>query len=196
MSTPRERRSLMRFPMGASIARRLPRRKAGPSRDPLAAARAFRSYSSAMAQTGDQVLQGARALRDYAAQTLSTIVRIPSFSGKEEAVCRKIAALCAEAGFDEVRFDGLGSVIARVGKGPRKLAIDAHVDTVGVGDPSRWETDPFSGLVRDGLVLGRGTADQKGGAAAMIAAGTHAERPALRRPLQRVFHIHGSRRRL
>ena len=110
-------------------------------------------------------------LRDVSAETLSSIVKIPSFSGKEEAVCRKIASLCTEAGFDEVRFDGLGSVIARVGKGPRKLAFDAHIDTVGVGDPSRWTTDPFSGIVADGLVLGRGTADQKGGAAAMITAG-------------------------
>jgi putative selenium metabolism hydrolase len=124
-----------------------------------------------MTPTSVQVLESARRLRDYTAQALSTIVRIPSFSGKEEAVCRKIASLCTEAGFDEVRFDGLGSVIARVGKGPRKIVIDAHVDTVGVGDPSRWETDPFSGTIRDGLVLGRGTADQKGGAAAMIAAG-------------------------
>ncbi len=117
------------------------------------------------------ILESARRLRDWSAENLSAIVRIPSFSGKEEAVCRKIAALCTEAGFDEVRFDGLGSVIARVGTGPRKLAIDAHVDTVGVGDPSRWEREPFSGLVKDGLVHGRGTADQKGGAAAMITAG-------------------------
>jgi putative selenium metabolism hydrolase len=124
-----------------------------------------------MTQAGAKVLEMARRLRDYSAETLSSIVKIPSFSGKEEAVCRKIASLCSDAGFDEVRFDGLGSVIARVGKGPRKLAFDAHVDTVGVGDPARWETDPFSGLIRDGLVLGRGTADQKGGAAAMIAAG-------------------------
>ncbi len=109
--------------------------------------------------------------RHATADTLSSIVKIPSFSGKEEAVCRKIASLCQEAGFDEVRFDGLGSVIARIGKGPRKLAIDAHIDTVGVGDPSRWDTDPFSGIVKDGLVLGRGTADQKGGAASMISAG-------------------------
>jgi putative selenium metabolism hydrolase len=116
-------------------------------------------------------MEAARKLRDSTAATLSTIVKIPSFSGKEEAVCRKIASLCGEAGFDDVRFDGLGSVIARIGSGPRTLAIDAHIDTVGVGDPSRWATDPFSGLVRDGLVLGRGTADQKGGAAAMIAAG-------------------------
>ena len=124
-----------------------------------------------MASTSARVLESARRLRDYSAQTLSSIVQIPSFSGKEEAVCREIASLCGEAGFDEVRFDGLGSVIARIGSGPRSLAIDAHIDTVGVGDPSRWETDPFSGIVRDGMVLGRGTADQKGGAAAMIAAG-------------------------
>ena len=119
----------------------------------------------------DSVRALASEYRNAAADTLSTIVKIPSFSGKEEAVCRKIASLCEEAGFDDVRFDGLGSVIARVGNGPRTLAVDAHIDTVGVGDPSRWTTDPFSGIVRDGLVLGRGTADQKGGAASMITAG-------------------------
>ncbi|HET6487063.1 MAG TPA: YgeY family selenium metabolism-linked hydrolase [Spirochaetia bacterium] len=124
-----------------------------------------------MDTTGAGVLGAARALRDSSAQILSSIVRIPSFSGKEEAVCRAIADLCREARFDEVRFDGLGSVVARVGHGPRTLAIDAHVDTVGVGDRTRWEEDPFSGIIRDGLVLGRGTSDQKGGAAAMITAG-------------------------
>jgi len=123
-----------------------------------------------MAQTSALVLESARSLRDTSAEVLSTIVKIPSFSGKEEAVCRKIASLCTDVGCDEVRFDGLGSVVARVGKGPRSIVFDAHVDTVGVGDPARWATDPFSGIVRDGLVLGRGTADQKGGAAAMISA--------------------------
>ena len=131
----------------------------------------FGAYCVTMSLQSAPILDAARRLRDWSADVLSALVRIPSFSGKEDAVCRKISSLCAEAGFDEVRFDGLGSVVARVGRGPRKLAIDAHVDTVGVGDPARWETDPFSGLVRDGLVLGRGTADQKGGAAAMIAAG-------------------------
>ena len=117
------------------------------------------------------ILAAADRLRDWSAQNLSQIVQIPSFSGKEEAVCRKIAALCRDAGLRDVRFDGLGSVVARVGPGPRTLAIDAHVDTVGVGDASRWEMDPFSGLVQEGLVYGRGTADQKGVAAARITAG-------------------------
>ena len=117
------------------------------------------------------VLASARKLSDYTAETLSSIVKIPSFSGKEENVCRKIESLCREARFDDVRIDGLGNVIGRVGKGPRTIAFDAHIDTVGVGDRSRWETDPFSGTITDGKILGRGTSDQKGGAAAMISAG-------------------------
>ncbi len=119
----------------------------------------------------DTIRARAMSYRDFTAQTLSTLVKIPSFSGDEEKVCRKIEGLCREAGFDEVRIDGLGNVIARVGDGPWSLAFDAHVDTVGVGDPAQWELDPFSGLIRDGLVHGRGASDQKGGAAAMIAAG-------------------------
>ncbi len=121
--------------------------------------------------TPARILSAARKLRDFSSDTLSSIVKIPSLSGKEENVCRRIESLCRDAHFDEVRIDGLGNVIARVGAGPRRLAFDAHVDTVGVGDRSRWETDPFSGIVRDGLVLGRGASDQKGGAAAMISAG-------------------------
>jgi len=119
----------------------------------------------------EEILSRALALRDEAAQVLSTLVRIPSPCGSEEKVCRRIGSLCREAGFDEVRIDGLGSVVARIGNGPRKLAFDAHVDTVGVGDPSQWKTDPFSGTVAEGMVHGRGTSDQKGGAAAMITAG-------------------------
>jgi len=42
---------------------------------------------------------------------------------------------------------------------------------VDVGERSLWDFDPFSGEIRDGFVLGRGTADQEGGAAAMITAG-------------------------
>ncbi|MCX7031924.1 MAG: YgeY family selenium metabolism-linked hydrolase [Spirochaetes bacterium] len=123
-----------------------------------------------MTDVARSVMTRAQALRDFSAGTLSALVKIPSPCGHEEVVCRAIAAMCREAGCTEVRFDGLGSVIARIGSGPRTLAFDAHVDTVGVGDPAQWELDPFSGLVRDGRVHGRGAADQKGGAAAMITA--------------------------
>jgi len=119
----------------------------------------------------DEILAKAEEYRDYTAKTLSEMVKIKSYDGDEEAVCRKIVEMCEEAGFDEVRIDGLGSVVARVGNGPKSIAIDAHIDTVEVGDPSQWKFDPFSGEIKDGLVHGRGSSDQKGGAASMVAAG-------------------------
>ena len=59
---------------------------------------------------------------------------------------------------------------AASGKGKKVLVFDAHIDTVGVGDPSQWKTPPHSGLIKDGLVHGRGASDQLGGAASMITA--------------------------
>lgn len=119
----------------------------------------------------DQIRQMAEKYRDYTAQNLSKLVRTKSYSSKEEDVCRLIVELCKEAGFDEVRIDGLGSVIGRVGNGPKKLAFDAHIDTVEVGNLANWTFDPFCGDIRDGKVWGRGASDQKGGAASMITAG-------------------------
>ena len=119
----------------------------------------------------EKVLKLSKEYASMTAENLSRIVRIPSFSGEEEGVIRELEQICRTLGFDEVRIDGLGSLIARVGSGPRKLVIDAHIDTVGVGDRSQWKEDPFSGTIRDGLVYGRGTSDQKGGAASMLTAG-------------------------
>lgn len=113
----------------------------------------------------------ARAYRDKTAETLSRIVRVPALSCTEKERIALLAELCKEAGFEEVRTDGLGNLLARVGKGPKILAIDAHIDTVDTGDRSQWKHDPFSGLVEGGLVHGRGTSDQLGGAAAMVTAG-------------------------
>ena len=119
----------------------------------------------------DRIAELGEKYRDYTAENLSKLVQTKSYSSKEEDVCRLIVKLCEEAGFDEVRIEGLGSVVGRVGNGPKKLAFDAHIDTVEVGNLKNWEFDPFSGAIEDGLVKGRGASDQKGGAASMITAG-------------------------
>ncbi len=119
----------------------------------------------------EKILALAEQYRDYTALNLSKMVQVKSYSSQEEEVCKLIMQLCEEAGFDEVRLDGLGSVVGRVGNGPKSIAFDAHIDTVEVGDPAQWEKDPFSGIIADGLVHGRGASDQKGGAASMITAG-------------------------
>ena len=119
----------------------------------------------------EQIREKAAEYSDYTAKNLSKMVQVKSYSGQEEEVCRLIVELCKEAKFDEVYIDGLGSVIGRVGNGPKKIAFDAHIDTVEVGNMKNWDFDPFSGEIVDGLVKGRGTSDQEGGAASMITAG-------------------------
>ena len=118
----------------------------------------------------DKILELATAGRDDIAQALAEIVRVPALSGDEGKRIALLESMCRTAGADEVKIDGLGSLLARVGHGKRILAVDAHIDTVDVGDPAQWSEKPFSGLIRDGLVFGRGTSDQLGGAAAMIGA--------------------------
>lgn len=43
----------------------------------------------------------------------------------------------------------------------RHLALDACLDTAGLGDEAAWSVDPFGGEIRDGWLYGRGAADSK-----------------------------------
>ncbi len=118
-----------------------------------------------------KIYQLAEKYRDYTAQILSDIVKVRSLSGEEEQVQKILKKYMEDAGFDEVRFDGLGNLIGRIGNGSKILAIDAHIDTVDVGNLDNWDFDPFSGEIKDGYVWGRGSVDQEGGAASFITAG-------------------------
>ena len=99
------------------------------------------------------------------------LVRTPSFSCKEKDVIEVIKDKMLREGFDEVKIDGLGNVIGRIGSGKRIIAFDAHIDTVYAGDMSLWDFDPFTPKIEDRQVWGRGTVDQKGGMASMVYAG-------------------------
>ncbi|HNY92476.1 MAG: Acetylornithine deacetylase [bacterium ADurb.Bin431] len=113
----------------------------------------------------------AKELENEIVEFLLALVATPSHSGVEEKVIQVIRQEMIKAGFDEVRIDGLGSIIGRIGSGKRLIAFDAHIDTVYPGDPAQWNFDPFTPFVREGKVWGRGSVDQKGGMAAMVYAG-------------------------
>jgi len=104
-------------------------------------------------------------------QFLIDIVKIPSTSCHEQEVVQRIAAEMKKLNFDEVRIDGIGNVIGRIGTGSRILAYDAHIDTVDIGNRSLWDFDPYEAKEKQGFIWGRGAADQKGGMAAMVYAG-------------------------
>ena len=118
-----------------------------------------------------RILELSRRYRDDTAAKLAELVRIKSPSLGEKEVAGKLAGQMQAAGFDEVNIDGLGNVIGRIGNGKRILTFDGHIDTVEVGNAANWSFDPFCGEIRDGFVLGRGAADQKGGVASMVTAG-------------------------
>jgi len=124
-----------------------------------------------MEEIKKKILELSEKYRDYTAHNLGEMVKVRTMSGEEEEHQNLVKKLMEEAGFDEVKIDPLGNVIGRIGNGSKVLAIDAHIDTVDVGNIDNWEFDPFSGEVKDGYVWGRGTVDQKGGAASFITAG-------------------------
>jgi putative selenium metabolism hydrolase len=121
-------------------------------------------------ETIKKINKMAEAYELYTAECLSDMVKIPSLSAEEKEVVLKIKEQLETAGVKDVRIDGLGNLIARVGTGPKILVFDAHIDTVDTGDVEQWDTPPFSGLIKDGYVHGRGTVDQEGGAASMVTA--------------------------
>ncbi len=120
--------------------------------------------------TYQTILDHARAYEHETVRMLCDLVRTPSFSSKEKDVIQVIRQMMMSIGFDGIDIDGLGSIIGRIGDGPRVIAFDAHVDTVYPGDVRQWHIDPFTPKVEDGKVWGRGTVDQKGGMASMLTA--------------------------
>ncbi|PWU04021.1 MAG: YgeY family selenium metabolism-linked hydrolase [Terriglobia bacterium] len=102
---------------------------------------------------------------------LRDLIAIPAESGQEAPIIARIRREMEAVGFDEVRVDGMGNILGRIGSGKTIVMMDSHTDTVGVGDPKEWAWDPYQGKVEDGYVYGRGACDQRAGMASMVYAG-------------------------
>ncbi|OFZ72673.1 MAG: selenium metabolism hydrolase, partial [Bdellovibrionales bacterium RIFOXYD1_FULL_44_7] len=67
-----------------------------------------------------------------------------------------------------IRIDPMGNILGRVVSGKKVIAMDAHIDTVGVGDKNAWKWDPYEGKLENGIIYGRGASDQEAGMASMV----------------------------
>ncbi len=105
---------------------------------------------------------------------LRDLVALPSPPRGERLACERVMREMETLGFDEVRLDDMGNVLGRLGSGPRTIAFDAHIDTVGISRPALWRFDPFKGQTLGGTLFGRGASDQKGGLAALVHGVAHA----------------------
>jgi len=102
---------------------------------------------------------------------LRDMVQIPSLSGQEEKIARRVKEEMEAAEFDEVFTDGIGNVVGRIGSGKIRILYDAHMDTVDIGDRESWSRDPFGAEYKGGIIYGRGVCDDKAGVAATIYGG-------------------------
>lgn len=76
-----------------------------------------------------------------------------------------------EATLVEKPHTGRPQVAARVGHDDPTLVLNGHIDVVPAGDRDTWTHDPYGGIVEDGRLYGRGSADMKTGVAiAMLTA--------------------------
>ncbi len=99
---------------------------------------------------------------------LRKMISYPSESCHEGEVVACIKAEMGKLGFDEVKVDGLGNVMGFMGNGDKIIAIDGHIDTVGIGNRDNWKFDPYRGFEDDQLIGGRGSSDQEGGIASAV----------------------------
>jgi putative selenium metabolism hydrolase len=101
---------------------------------------------------------------------LSDLIETKSLCGHEEEIVGRVRREFESCGYDEIITDSIGNVVGRIGNGKKIIVFDAHLDTVDA-DASAWETDPYSAVLKDGKLYGRGSVDDKGPFAAMLYAG-------------------------
>ena len=117
---------------------------------------------------------------DKTEAVLKWLVQTNSVCGNEGELGLEIHRHLRDLGIDAELYEVDArryNVIATLGRDlPRSLMFHAHMDTVGVHDLAQ----PFEAQVANGVMYGRGTADIKGGVAAMLlAAGALKQAPKL-----------------
>ncbi|HIY74063.1 MAG TPA: M20/M25/M40 family metallo-hydrolase, partial [Candidatus Intestinimonas merdavium] len=113
----------------------------------------------------DKIKAAAEGYRADMSRFLRDMISHPSESCEEKEVVACIKAEMEKLGYDQVEVDGLGNVIGWMGEGDKIIAIDSHIDTVGIGNIDNWEADPYKGYEDDAIIFGRGGSDQEGGMA-------------------------------
>jgi acetylornithine deacetylase/succinyl-diaminopimelate desuccinylase-like protein len=99
------------------------------------------------------------------------LIRIPSVNygegrGDEKAVAEYIATKLAEVGIEYELIETAPNrvnVVAKIAGADQNrpgLVLHGHIDVV-PADAKDWSVDPFSGVIKDGFIWGRGAVDMK-----------------------------------
>ncbi|MCG2726377.1 MAG: YgeY family selenium metabolism-linked hydrolase [Elusimicrobia bacterium] len=115
----------------------------------------------------DEVLKYKRDMVKFARD----MIRIPSFSRQEGHLVKRIAKEMKKVGFDKIKIDKMGNILGFIGNGKKKIMLDAHIDTVGIGDRAAWKIEPFAAVLKNDTIYGRGATDQKLSMVSIVYAG-------------------------
>lgn len=109
-------------------------------------------------------------MENEAISWLQGLVRINTTNppGNELNAAKYLAAILEREGIHAEVFEstpGRGFLVARLSSSAvpdpsRALLLMGHLDVVGV-DRSKWKVEPFSGVIQDGYLYGRGAIDDK-----------------------------------
>lgn len=111
----------------------------------------------------EQIKSKAEGYKADMSKFLRDLIAIPSESCEEEGVIKRTIAEMEKLGFDKAEIDPQGNALGWMGTGDKIIAFDGHIDTVGIGNISNWEHDPYKGYENDDVIYGRGGSDQEGG---------------------------------
>jgi succinyl-diaminopimelate desuccinylase len=107
------------------------------------------------------------------------LISRPSVTPEDAGCLELIAARLSRLGFaceridsgpDHFRVRNLWAIRRSNKPAARTLVFAGHTDVVPTGPVDRWASDPFTPVIRDGKLFGRGAADMKGAIAAMVVA--------------------------
>ena len=124
-----------------------------------------------MAVDFEAIRKAAEGYKADMVRFLRAMISHPSESCEEKEVVACIKAEMEKLGYDKIEVDGLGNVIGWIGEGEKIIAIDSHIDTVGIGTRENWTADPYEGYETDEIIYGRGGSDQEGGMASAVYSG-------------------------
>lgn len=110
-----------------------------------------------------RVKERAEHYREDMTRFLRDLIKIGGESTEEKGKALRIKEEMEKLGFDKAEIDGLGNVYGWMGDGDRIIALDAHIDTVGIGEIATWDFDPYDGYENETEIGGRGASDQLGG---------------------------------
>ena len=126
----------------------------------------------------DERLEGSSATCDLSSSLslAQALVRARTPTPARGEVFDLVESKLRTAGFALRRYrlgegeEATDNLYARAGASKPVLAFCGHLDTVPAGDPSLWSSPPYAAVVKDGVLIGRGSVDMKSSVAAFVQA--------------------------